>query len=135
MNQVLSESRFSLEDETSMQVALAMLRTRLKELDVPEMLLARLMTISSELSTNVLKYATRGTLFLRQVQSMSGHGLEISVVDEGPGIDDPERALEDHFSSQGTLGLGLPGVKRMSDDFEIESELGKGTRVKATLWL
>ena len=56
-------------------------------------------------------------------------------MDDGPGIADVEQALQDHYSSGDTLGLGLPGVKRMVDDFHLESEIGKGTRVYATVWL
>jgi len=57
------------------------------------------------------------------------------VLDSGPGIPDPERAMEDHYSSSGTLGLGLPGVKRLMDEFELESKPGEGTRVIARKWL
>lgn len=135
MSDVVTEDRFALKDDQSIMVALAMLRRRLLELNVPELLISKLMTVSSELSVNVIKYATRGTLFLKQLKTARKRGLEISVVDEGPGIADVELALEDHFSSSGTLGLGLPGVKRMVNDFRVESEVGKGTRVYATVWL
>jgi serine/threonine-protein kinase RsbT len=65
----------------------------------------------------------------------SGDGVEIVVEDDGPGIDDVEQAMRDHFSSSGTLGLGLPGVKRMMDEFAIESQRGRGTRVTIRKWL
>jgi serine/threonine-protein kinase RsbT len=135
MSDVLTQDRFVLNDEQSMMVALAMLRRRLLELDVPELLISKLMTVSSELSLNVLKYASQGTLFLKQLRKAQARGLEVSVVDEGPGIPDVEQALEDHFSSKGTLGLGLPGVRRMVDDFQLDTEVGKGTTVSAVVWL
>ena len=135
MSDVLTEDRFAIEDQQSVTVALAMLRRRLIDLDLSEVLVSRLLTISSELAVNVIKYARRGTLSLKQLKKAQKRGLQISVVDEGPGIADVEQALEDHFSSKGTLGLGLPGVKRMVDDFHLESEVGQGTRVYATVWL
>ena len=137
MNDVLTEDRFVIEDQQSVTVALAMLRRRLLDLDLDlsEGLISRLLTVSSELAVNVIKYARHGTLSLKQLKKAQKRGLQISVEDEGPGIADVDQALEDHFSSKGTLGLGLPGVKRMVDDFHLESEVGRGTRVFATVWL
>ena len=135
MIDVLTEDRFDIWDEQSMRVALGRMRCRLIELELSEMMVAKLLTVSSELAVNVLKYANRGTLFVKQLRRVGENGVQISVVDEGPGIEDTEQALQDHFSSQGTLGLGLPGVKRMVSDFRLTSEVGKGTRVDATIWL
>ena len=135
MADVVSEDRFAVNDEKSKMVALAMLRRRLLELGVTEPLVSKLMTIASELGVNIVKYASRGNLFLKQIQLGRRRGLEISAIDEGPGIADVDQALKDHFSTQGTLGLGLPGVKRMVDDFRLESEVGEGTRVFAIVWL
>ena len=135
MAEVITEDRFAIQDEHSVTVALAMLRRRLLEFEISEMLVAKLLTISSELAGNVLKYAVKGTLHLRQVRRAERRGLEITVEDEGPGIADVDLALQDHFSSQGTLGLGLPGVKRMVDDFELTSKVGEGTSVRAVVWL
>ena len=94
-----------------------------------------LATVVSELSNNMLKYASRGEIGLRQVAARGRIGIEVTASDRGPGIEDVERAMQDHFSSSGTLGLGLPGVKRMMDSFAIESEPGKGTRVTVIKWL
>lgn len=135
MIKLLAEDRFPVWDEQSQRVALARLRCRLLELDLSETMVSKLVTVASELTVNVLKYAHRGTLFLKQVRNFEKRGLEITVEDEGPGIADVDLVLQDHFSSQGTLGLGLPGVKRMVQDFSLESEVGKGTRVSATVWL
>jgi serine/threonine-protein kinase RsbT len=62
-------------------------------------------------------------------------GMEVIVRDRGPGIEDIQKAMADHYSSGGTLGLGLPGVKRMMDEFELTSEPGKGTTVTIRKWL
>ena len=92
-------------------------------------------TAVSELARNILKYAVSGEIRLRQVDGPSGRGIEIEAVDRGPGIEDPEAAMRDHFSSGGTLGLGLPGVRRMMDEFSLESTPGEGTRVTAVKWM
>jgi serine/threonine-protein kinase RsbT len=91
-------------------------------------------TAVAELARNIVKYAARGGVILRPCVGQSGDGVEVVVEDEGPGIDDVEQAMQDHFSSSGTLGLGLPGVKRMMDEFSIESQRGRGTRVKIRKW-
>ena len=91
-------------------------------------------TAVSELARNILKYAVAGEIRLRQVEGPSGQGIEIEAVDRGPGIEDLEAAMRDHFSSGGTLGLGLPGVKRMMDEFSLDSTPGDGTRVTAVKW-
>jgi serine/threonine-protein kinase RsbT len=92
-------------------------------------------TAVSELVRNILKYAGTGEIRLRRVKGMGCRGIEIEAVDQGPGIADCEAAMRDHYSSGGTLGLGLPGVKRMMDEFSLESTPGKGTRVTARKWI
>ena len=92
-------------------------------------------TAVSELVRNILKYAGSGEFLLRRVEAPGRRGIEIEVSDHGPGIADVDAAMSDHFSSGGTLGLGLPGVKRMMDDFSLESAPGRGTRVTARKWL
>ncbi len=91
-------------------------------------------TVVSELATNILKYAERGTVTIEEVRSGGRVGVQVTVSDRGPGIADVGEALQDHFSSSGTLGLGLPGVRRMMDDFEIDSEVGRGTTIKVRKW-
>jgi serine/threonine-protein kinase RsbT len=91
-------------------------------------------TVASELVRNILKYAGSGELIIRVLDEDDRLGLEMAAVDRGPGIDDVAHAMKDHVSSGGTLGLGLPGVKRMVDDFKIESVVGKGTTVMVRKW-
>jgi serine/threonine-protein kinase RsbT len=92
-------------------------------------------TAVSELVRNVLKYAVSGEIRLRQVKAKGARGIEIEAIDQGPGIADCDAAMSDHFSSSGTLGLGLPGVERMMDEFSLESTPGEGTRVTARKWI
>ncbi|MBK5105451.1 MAG: anti-sigma regulatory factor [Burkholderiales bacterium] len=92
-------------------------------------------TAVSELVRNILKYAGTGEIRLRQVKKMGSRGIEIEATDHGPGIVDCEAAMRDHYSSGGTLGLGLPGVKRMMDEFSLQSTPGEGTRVIARKWI
>jgi serine/threonine-protein kinase RsbT len=92
-------------------------------------------TAVSELVRNILKYAGSGQFRLRRVEGPGVRGVEVEVSDHGPGIADVDAAMRDHFSSSGTLGLGLPGVKRMMDEFSLESTPGEGTRVTARKWI
>ncbi len=91
-------------------------------------------TVVSELATNIIKYAERGRVTIQEVESGGRVGLQVTVSDRGPGISNVDEALQDHFSSSGTLGLGLPGVRRMVDDFEIQSEVGVGTTITVRKW-
>lgn len=92
-------------------------------------------TAVSELVRNILKYAGSGEIRMRRLKEPGRRGIEIEVADQGPGIADCEAAMADHFSSSGTLGMGLPGVRRMMDDFRLESAPGAGTRVTARKWI
>jgi serine/threonine-protein kinase RsbT len=91
-------------------------------------------TTVSELGTNILKYAGQGEIHMRPVHHAGRIGLQIRATDRGPGIADTEAALRDHHSTGGTLGLGLPGIRRMMDEFVLESKLTKGTSVTVTKW-
>ena len=90
---------------------------------------AALATAVSELTTNILKYAGRGWATFRVLEAAPS-GVEVVVEDRGPGIADLASAMRDHVSTGGTLGLGLPGTKRLVDDFEIRSQAGNGTWVR-----
>lgn len=90
----------------------------------------RLATAVSELTRNVYKYAGGcGWVSLQLLEQAGEHWLEAQVIDQGPGIPDIPRAMQDHYSSSGTLGLGLPGVRRLVDRFTIHSHPGQGTQV------
>lgn len=95
---------------------------------------ASLLTAASELATNILKYAGRGMLKIRVVDSRQQRGVEVIAEDHGPGIADLRQAMQDHYSAAGTLGLGLPGARRLMDEFHLWSEPGRGTRVTVRKW-
>lgn len=88
-------------------------------------------TIASELGANIVKYAGRGALRICRAERMHAVDVDIWAEDQGQGIEDIDRAMSDRFSTGGTLGLGLPGVKRMADEFWIRSKRGQGTLVFA----
>jgi len=88
-------------------------------------------TIVSELGSNIIKYATYGTIIASLYHEGAIQGVEILAKDDGPGIKDLDLALCDNFSTGQTLGLGLPGVKRMADRFSIRSTPSSGTVVSA----
>jgi serine/threonine-protein kinase RsbT len=92
-------------------------------------------TAISELARNIVSYAQRGRITLRPVNGSSGmRGLTVVASDSGPGITDIAQALRDGYSSSGGLGLGLPGVRRLMDEFDIASPAGGGTTVTVTKW-
>ena len=91
-------------------------------------------TAVSELSRNILKYAGEGEIYFQRRVEGNCSGILVTARDRGPGIENIDAAMSDHYSSSGTLGLGLPGVKRMMDEFFIESEPGKGTQVSFLKW-
>jgi serine/threonine-protein kinase RsbT len=91
-------------------------------------------TAISELSRNILLYAGTGIVTLKAIHGSGRVGLMMVATDTGPGISDVARAMRDGFSSSGGLGLGLPGVRRLMDEFDIRSELGRGTTVTGKKW-
>ena len=91
-------------------------------------------TVTSELARNILKYAGHGRVELEVLERTGRSGVRVVATDRGPGIEDVEQALADHYSTGGTLGLGLSGARRMMDELTITSDPGKGTRVEATKW-
>lgn len=91
-------------------------------------------TAVSEVAWNIIKYARFGEVVVRQVDEPSV-GLEIVARDSGPGIENLEEAMSDHFSTSGTLGLGLPGMERLMDEFDVRSTPGVGTVVTMRKYL
>ncbi len=91
-------------------------------------------TAISEVARNIVTYAKHGEVVLKLVSQGRRRGIRVVAQDQGPGIADIARAMEDGFSTSSSLGLGLPGSKRLMDDFDIVSVLGKGTTVTMTKW-
>jgi serine/threonine-protein kinase RsbT len=88
----------------------------------------------SELARNIISYAKRGEISLGIVKDHHKQGIVVEAHDKGPGIPDIARAMQDGYSTSGGLGLGLSGVKRLMDEFEIVSQFGQGTTVKVKKW-
>jgi negative regulator of sigma-B (phosphoserine phosphatase) len=91
-------------------------------------------TAVSELATNIIRYANQGRITLRRIQEDYRTGIEVTAEDYGPGIVNIDEAMQEHFSSGSGLGLGLPSVRRIMDEFAIESKPGQGTRVVVRKW-
>ena len=89
----------------------------------------------SEIARNIVSYAHRGEVTMRQISDGARVGILIVAEDEGPGIPDIELAMRDGYSTAKSLGVGLPGTKRIMDEFELTSEVGKGTTVRMKRWL
>ncbi|PYO61821.1 MAG: ATP-binding protein [Gemmatimonadetes bacterium] len=88
----------------------------------------------SEIARNILMYAKRGEIVLSVVANGDRQGVVVIARDQGPGIRDIARALQDGYSTSGGLGLGLPGAKRLMDEFELTSAVGQGTTVTMKKW-
>lgn len=91
-------------------------------------------TAISELARNIVLYAKRGEIAIGLAVQDDMTGLVITACDEGQGIADIRQAMQDGYSTSGRLGVGLPGVKRLMDEFEITSQVGKGTVVTVKKW-
>ena len=91
-------------------------------------------TAISELARNILEYAGYGEIILELVQQGGRRGIVVIARDQGPGIPDIEKAMQDGYSTTNSLGLGLPGARRLMDDFEIVSQVGQGTTVTVKKW-
>jgi len=94
----------------------------------------KIVTAASELARNTLDHGGGGTVRLEAINSEPRRGLRLTFEDRGPGIPDIELALKDGYSTGSGLGLGLSGAKRLSNEFEIFSRVGEGTRVTITRW-
>ena len=92
-------------------------------------------TAVSELARNIVTYASKGCIFLSTIEQDFKKGIEVVADDSGPGIQDLEKAMLDNFSTRGTLGVGLPGTKRLMDDFKISSSSAEGTTVTVRKWI
>jgi serine/threonine-protein kinase RsbT len=94
----------------------------------------KIVTAASELARNVLEHGGGGNVRIETLQNEIRKGIKLTFIDEGPGIPNIEEALKDGFSTGSGMGLGLGGAKRLTNDFEIESTPGRGTKVAITRW-
>jgi serine/threonine-protein kinase RsbT len=132
-----AEVRLAIQGESDIVAARQRAREVAKALGFGALDQSRIATAVSELTRNVVRYATdgRGEVLIRpRPQAERGTGLEVVVADEGPGIDDLERAMRDGFTSGHGMGMGLPGTKRLMDEMDIDSAVGRGTVVTIRKW-
>ncbi|MBF4494190.1 anti-sigma regulatory factor [Flavobacterium sp. JLP] len=94
----------------------------------------KLITATSELVRNLLKYGGGGKVIIEAVSNGRDNGVRVTFIDNGPGIPDIDLAMKDGYSTGKSLGLGLPGTKRLVNEFDIKTELGNGTTVTITKW-
>lgn len=111
-------------------------REMAKELGFSTVDQARIATAISELARNIYLYAKEGKICYEIIRTAENKaGLCLVAEDEGPGISDIGQAMQDGYTTSGGLGAGLPGVKRLMDEFELKSETGKGTKIKTIKWV
>jgi serine/threonine-protein kinase RsbT len=91
-------------------------------------------TAVSEIARNIVVHVGEGEIRMEALCNDTRYGLRVVATDNGPGIRNTSTALEDGYASRGGLGLGLPGARRLMDEFEIETEVDRGTTVRMTKW-
>lgn len=130
----MNRLKVSIKSEADIHYLSSEVRTLFSSFQLPAVIMARVKTILSELAYNQLKYAKSGYMEIQLIEEIKRKGVVIIASDKGPGIENLDLAISDNYSTSGTLGLGLPGIKRMADEMTIESTPGKGTVVKVSLW-
>ncbi|HEX7028005.1 MAG TPA: anti-sigma regulatory factor [Gammaproteobacteria bacterium] len=130
----MSEIRIPIDADADIVTARQRGRQLAADLGFTSIQLTLIATAISELARNILLYAKHGEIILRTVQNSDKPGIVVVARDEGPGIFDLKQALQVGYSTSGSLGLGLPGVRRLMSEFEIQSEQGKGTTVTVKKW-
>jgi serine/threonine-protein kinase RsbT len=130
-----SDLVISIESDADVVAARQRARQLAGEADLTSTDQTLLATAISEVARNITAYAKRGEVLLSVVSDSNGRrGIQVVARDQGPGIDDIEQALRDGFSTGSGLGLGLPGARRLVDEFSIDSAPGRGTTVTLVKW-
>jgi serine/threonine-protein kinase RsbT len=131
---IADEVRVAIDCDAAIVTARQKGRELASQCGFPSTDLAVIATAISELARNIVRYAVRGEIILRRVDDNGRRGVEVVATDDGPGIHDLTLAMQDGYSTSGGLGIGLPGTRRLMDDFEIISDFGKGTTVTVRRW-
>ncbi|WML50188.1 anti-sigma regulatory factor [Neobacillus sp. PS3-34] len=132
---MVNQSCVKILNEWDIVAARQLGRNVAKELGFGTVDQARITTAISELARNIYLYAGQGQICIEKIYNGGKAGLKIIAADNGPGISDIRQVMEDGFTTSGGLGAGLPGVKRLMDEFDIDSTPGSGTDIMATKWL
>jgi serine/threonine-protein kinase RsbT len=128
------EARVPLRSDGDLVIARQKGRALAAQLGFSSSELTLIATAISELARNIIAYAKRGEVVLRLAYRDGKPGIVIVASDQGPGIADVDAAMQDGYSTSGGLGLGLPGVRRIVDEFAIVSAPGQGTQVTIAKW-
>jgi serine/threonine-protein kinase RsbT len=134
MLQVVSHAEYPIKVEDDVVVVRRRVRDLAHQRGLDSFATAAITTAASELARNVLTHAGHGVVVIEQVDNGMRKGIRLVFRDEGPGIENIDRALAGGFSTAKSLGLGLSGSKRLVDEFEIESAAGRGTSVTVVKW-
>jgi serine/threonine-protein kinase RsbT len=121
--------------EVDVYIAVSRGRELAKQIGFDEIDRTRIEIVILELTRNILVHAGEGQLTLQGIAVEGRRGMLVQASDTGPGIADVELALRDGYSTAHTLGAGLPGVKRLMDEFSVETTVGAGTSIRAVRWL
>jgi serine/threonine-protein kinase RsbT len=130
----MKRQEYSIHDEASFQRALLQIKSLATGFGYNEIQTAKFLTMASELGRNILKYAVKGQLIIVSISAQGRSGLELVAQDKGPGIPNINTAMQENFSTGGSLGQGLPGARRLVDEFSIQSKVNQGTHVRTVLW-
>jgi len=133
-DQRASEIRIGVSADPDIVTARQAARKVAAEAGFPSTELTVLATAVSEIARNIVRFAGVGELMVEQIEDQHRRGVRIVARDAGPGIVDLERAMQDGYSTYRGLGLGLPGAKRLMDDFAVVTKAGRGTTVTMTKW-
>ena len=128
------ESRIPIESDADVVTARQRARELAASLALSSTDQTLLATAISEVARNITTYAVRGEVTVEMVENGDRRGIRVVARDEGPGIEDLERALQDGYTTGGGLGIGLPGARRLVDEFDIDSAPGRGTTVTLVKW-
>ena len=120
---------------TDLVIARQRARMMAEDIGFPQLNVTLSVVALSELLHNIIKFAQRGRLMIKETATGRRRGIHFTVSDGGPGIPNIAEAMREGYSTGQGLGLGLPGCQRLMDDFEIESKVGKGTVVRMTKWI
>jgi len=130
-----AETRIAIDSDSDVVTARQRARELAADIELTSTDQTLLATAISEVARNITTYAVRGEVILSVVRDNGGReGIRVVARDDGPGIADIERALQDGYTSGGGLGIGLPGARRLVDEFEIESTPSQGTTVTLVKW-
>lgn len=132
--EVISSDEISIDAEADITRARRAVRAVAARTGLDTFAIAAITTATSELSRNVLTHGGGGSARIEELRAGDRGGVRVAFIDQGPGISDIDAALAGGFSTRRSLGLGLSGSRRLVDEFELDSQRGRGTRVVVVKW-